>query len=62
MIGGLYPGELTIVGAKPGTGKTVVGMLMAINAARKGHKVAVMNLEMIDTQYGSRMISNIGPV
>ena len=60
MIGGLYPGELTIVGAKPGTGKTVVGMLMAINAARKGHKVAVMNLEMIDTQYGSRMISNIG--
>ena len=35
-------------------------MLMAINASRKGHKVAVMNLEMIDTQYGSRMISNIG--
>ena len=59
-IGGLYPGELTIIGAKPGTGKTVMGMVIAINAARAGRKVAIMNLEMLEEQYGSRMVSNVG--
>ena len=53
MIGGLYPRRTDYCWRKARHRKTVVGMLMAINAARKGHKVAVMNLEMIDTQYGS---------
>lgn len=62
LIGGFYPGELTIIGAKPGTGKTVFGMVMALEAARKGRKVGVMNLEMLDAQYGSRIFSNLGQV
>lgn len=62
LIGGFYPGELTIIGAKPGVGKTVFGMVLAINAAQSGKKVGVMNLEMLDTQYGTRMVSSLGGV
>lgn len=62
LIGGFFPGELTIIGAKPGTGKTVMGMLVAINAAKSGFKVGVLNIEMLNTQYGTRIISNLGQV
>lgn len=59
-IGGFFPGELTIVGAKPGTGKTVFGMVMALEAAKAGKNVAVLSTEMMDTQFGIRIISNLG--
>ncbi|NLA53628.1 MAG: AAA family ATPase, partial [Clostridiales bacterium] len=62
LIGGFYPGELSIVAAKPGVGKTVFGMTLAIHAAQMGRRVGVMNLEMLDTQYGSRMVSNLGGI
>ena len=62
LIGGLYPGELTIVGAKPGVGKTVFGMVAALEAAKLGKRVGVMNLEMLDSQYGTRIIANLGGV
>ena len=62
LIGGFYPGELTVVGAKPGTGKTVFGMVVGLNAARDGRKVGILNLEMLSSQYGTRMVSNIGRV
>lgn len=62
LIGGFYPGELTVVGAKPGTGKTVFGMLVGLHSALKGLKVGILNLEMLSTQYGSRIVSNLGLV
>lgn len=62
LIGGFYPGELTVIGAKPGAGKTVFGMVMALDAAKKGKRVGILNLEMLDTQYGARIVSNLGGV
>lgn len=62
LTGGFFPGELTIVGAKPGVGKSVFGMMVALNAATKGGKSAVCSLEMMDTQYGQRLLSNISGV
>lgn len=62
LIGGLYPGEMTVIGARPGTGKTVIGMLIALSAAKRGQRPGVCNLEMLDTQYGQRLISHIGGV
>lgn len=62
LIGGFFPGELTIVGAKPGTGKTVFGMTLALDAAKRGKRVGVMNLEMLDSQYGTRIFSNLAQV
>lgn len=62
LTGGFFPGELTIVGARPGTGKTVLGMLIALNVARHGQRVGVLNLEMLDTQYGQRLVSHLSGV
>ena len=62
LTGGFFPGELTIIGARPGTGKTVLGMLVALNAAKQGLRVGMLNLEMLDTQYGQRLISHISGV
>jgi len=62
LTGGFFPGELTIIGAKPGVGKSVMGMMVAINAARNGFRSGVCSLEMVDTQYGQRLISNLSGV
>ncbi len=62
LTGGFFPGELTIVGAKPGAGKSVFGMMVAMNAASSGRSSGVCSLEMLDIQYGQRMISSLSGV
>ena len=62
LTGGFFPGELTIIGAKPGAGKSVFGMMTAINAARAGFTGGVCSLEMVDTQYGQRLLSSVSGV
>ena len=62
VIGGFYPGEMTVIGARPGTGKTVMGMLISLSAARHGQKAGIANREMLATQYGQRLISHISGV
>jgi len=62
ITGGFFPGELTIIGAKPGVGKSVFGMMVAIHAAQTGFHSGVCSLEMMDTQYGQRLLSNLSGV
>lgn len=57
VIGGFFGGELTIVGARPGVGKSVFGMNAALAAAKKGFKVGICSREMSDIQYGQRVLS-----
>lgn len=57
LIGGFFGGEMTVVGARPGVGKSVFGMNVAIAAAEKGFKVGICSREMTDVQYGQRIIS-----
>ena len=57
IIGGFFGGELTIVGARPGVGKSVFGMNVALEAAQKGFKVGICSREMTDIQFGQRVIS-----
>lgn len=62
VIGGFFGGEMTIIGARPGVGKSVFGMNVAMAAARQGYHVAICSREMTDIQYGQRILSYEGRI
>lgn len=55
VTGGWQEGQMVIVGARPGVGKTAFAVTIAVNAANMGHKVGVISLEMPETQIGGRI-------
>ena len=60
---GLHEGELIILAARPGMGKTAFALNIAVNAAMSTDKaVAIFNLEMSAEQLVNRMISSVGQI
>lgn len=60
---GLHEGELIIIAARPGMGKTSFALNLATNAAFTTDKaIAVFNLEMSAEQLVNRMISAVGSI
>ncbi|MDU5081989.1 DnaB-like helicase C-terminal domain-containing protein [uncultured Tissierella sp.] len=59
---GLHQEELTTIGARPGVGKTILGMQIAQNIAKKKRKVMYTSLEMSVTQLCERIISSSAKV
>ncbi len=60
---GLHEGELIIVAARPGMGKTAFILNLACNAAFSTDKaIAIFNLEMSAEQLVNRMISSVGQI
>jgi len=60
-IGGLRPGALYVVGARPAAGKTILGLQMAVRLAKEG-TVAIASLEMSEADLQKRLISQFGDV
>lgn len=57
-IGGLAPGRLVVVGARPGVGKSLMGTNLALHmAAHHGHAVLLASLEMPEAEVGQRMLA-----
>lgn len=54
---GLRPGQMIVIGARPGVGKTSFALNLAINAAAKGASVAFFSLEMSKTEIAQRLLS-----
>jgi replicative DNA helicase len=58
LLAGLRGGDLLILAARPGVGKTSFALNLAINAAREGSTVAFFSLEMPSAQITQRILSS----
>lgn len=61
-IGGWRPGALYYVGARPGVGKSVIGVQAALDVARRGKHAHVATLEMSKVELYHRMLASVGGV
>ena len=57
VLGGLQKTDLILLGGRPGSGKTSLGLCIAYNAALAGKKVAIFSLEMGKKQLTLRLMS-----
>ena len=62
MTSGFHPGELIIIAARPGAGKTALALSMALSAIEKGESVLFFSLEMPLHQLWYRAISQTSGV
>lgn len=58
LAGGLVPGDVYIIAARPGLGKSLVGANIALNVAKSGLGVLVCSLEMGAAQITDRVLAN----
>lgn len=56
-FGGLFPGELTICGARPGGGKSALGIQIAANIAKTGRPALMFAMEMGGQELASRALA-----
>lgn len=62
ILKGMYGGNLIIIGARPGVGKSCLGIDLAETAARKGNKAIYFSLEMLRDELAERMICKKGHI
>lgn len=59
---GFKPGQLVVLAARPGVGKTSIMLHLAKNAARNGNPVYIATLEMTKGELGEKFIYSTGRV
>lgn len=57
VTNGLHPEEFTVIGARPGVGKTTFALQIANKIAEKGVAVGIVSLEMSNTQLIEKLIA-----
>lgn len=61
-LGGLFPGELFILAARPGVGKTSLGCQIAHHFGAKGRHVLFVSLEMGHAELAMRVLASLSGV
>lgn len=62
LEGGIRPGNLVIVGARPSVGKSVFGLNVAVEAAKRGKGALFASLEMSRDEVIDRVLSQVRDV
>ena len=62
LCGGLVGGELVYLGARPGVGKTALGLEFARTAAKAGTPVLMVSREMVNVALARRLVAQEGRV
>jgi len=62
LSGGFFPGELTIIAARPGMGKTELAISCAMAAAEHKKKAHFVTLEMTSEQLTRRVMSSLSGI
>ena len=57
ILGGLRPGELVVVGARPSVGKTALALNISANVATSGQAVMLFSLEQPEADVADRLLS-----
>ncbi|MBR3247105.1 MAG: replicative DNA helicase [Clostridiales bacterium] len=58
MLGGLRPGSLNILAARPAMGKSALAVNMAVNVAANNKTVAIFSVEMSKDEINTRLLSS----
>lgn len=62
LTGGLTPGDVFVLGARPSMGKTALAMQIAVNVALRNEPALVFSMEMNKQQLTHRILSHVGNV
>ncbi|RVU96642.1 replicative DNA helicase [Coriobacteriales bacterium OH1046] len=54
---GMRPGQMVVIGARPGVGKTSFALNIAVNAARAGASIAFFSMEMSKVEIAQRLLA-----
>lgn len=60
ILKGMWGGNLCVLGARPGVGKTAFALSLAVAAAKRGHKTLVYSLEMLADEVVERALAQNG--
>ena len=59
LVGGVKPGDLILLAARPSMGKSAIAFNAALNIAKEGKPVAIFSLEMGKEQIYQRLVSGV---
>ena len=62
LLLGVRKGELVILAARPGRGKTALALQVSLNVARQERSVLLLSLEMSRSDLGQRILANLAGV
>lgn len=57
IVGGFKPGQMIVLAARPGMGKTALALNVTVNAARDEKTVLIFSMEMTNKDLGNRFLS-----